>query len=154
MYRNYEIINKVLTKQGFERSKEDACVYGFKNDPKQCTVLIYVDDILINVEDESLIERLIEHLATEFKIKDLGEVPKFVGLEIQQNREMTKTFIFQRKYICDVLAMHGMSDCNLVKVPMKPGLKIVDQKFNIEYRTIVRSLLGALSYISRGSRLD
>lgn len=45
-------------------------------------LLLYVDDILIASKDKVEVHRLKAHLSNEFKIKDLGDAKKILGMEI------------------------------------------------------------------------
>ena len=46
---------------------------------------LYVDDILIASKSKTIIDKLKEDLSFEFKMKDLGEVKKVLGIEIEQD---------------------------------------------------------------------
>ena len=74
----------------------------------------------------------------------MGELKFFLGFQIKQMKE--STFIYQTKYIKDMLKKFDMSDAKPIKTPMainghldlnEEG-KSVDQKV---YRSIIGSLL-------------
>ena len=46
-------------------------------------MLLYVDDMLIAFKSRFAINRLKKDLSSEFKMKDLGEAKKVLGMEIE-----------------------------------------------------------------------
>lgn len=50
-------------------------------------VLIYVDDLLITSSNLSLIEHVRFDLQTRFKMKDLGELIYFLGIEFSRSKK-------------------------------------------------------------------
>jgi len=48
-----------------------------------CYLLVYVDDILLTGSNSLLLQRLIQLLSSEFKLRDLGSVHYFLGIEVQ-----------------------------------------------------------------------
>jgi hypothetical protein len=74
----------------------------------------------------------------------IGELSFFLGLQIKQLKE--GTFVFQSKYVKDILKKFGMEDAKPIKTPMATnghldldkGGKPVDLKL---YRFMIDSLL-------------
>ena len=48
-------------------------------------LLLYVDDIIISVNDLAYTSKLLQQLSTEFEMKDLGPLHYFLGLEVRQS---------------------------------------------------------------------
>ena len=48
-------------------------------------VLVYVDDILVVSNDDSMIKKFIGGLQSHFKLRDLGPAKYFLGLEIARS---------------------------------------------------------------------
>ena len=63
---------------------------------KKSILIVYVDDIIVIGNDEMEIDQLKKKLATEFEIKDLGEVKYFLGMEVQG---VKRVFRYHRKNI-------------------------------------------------------
>ena len=60
-------------------------------------------------------------LATEFEIKDLGNLRYFLGMEVARSKD--GIVISQRKHILDLLNKTGLLGCKLVDTPMDPNKK-------------------------------
>jgi hypothetical protein len=91
-------------------------------------------------------------MSKEFKMSMIGELTFFLGLQIKQLKECT--FVFQSKYVKDLLKKFGMDDSKPIKTPMAinghldldEGGKPVDLK-------LYRSMIGNLFYLT-ASRPD
>ena len=60
-----------------------------------------MDDIVLTGDDNNEIRRIKDKLATEFEMKDLGNLRYFLGMEIARNRSGIS--VSQRKYVLDLL---------------------------------------------------
>ncbi|GJY24695.1 NAC domain-containing protein [Tanacetum coccineum] len=89
-------------------------------------LLIYVDDIVVTGNDTvvtgndiSEINRFKDLLRSKFKIKDLGKLKVFLGIEvIETDKELILT---QRKYCMELLNEFGLSACKPISIPMPPN---------------------------------
>ena len=68
-------------------------------------LLLYVDDLFLTGE-ERLIDECEKKLAAEFKMKDLGMMHYFLGLEVW--KFVDEIFLSQGKYGVEVLKRFGM----------------------------------------------
>ena len=68
-------------------------------------LIVYVDDIVITGNDEEEIQNLKLFLATEFEIKELGELRYFFGIEVARSRR--GIFLCQQTYILDLIQKLG-----------------------------------------------
>lgn len=84
---------------------------------------MYIDDIILKVDDSVEIERLHGILATEFKIKELGFLKYFLGIETMV-RSRKGIFVSQRKYTLDLLKEIGLLGCKSIKTPIDPNLRL------------------------------
>lgn len=62
-------IHQVLTDTNYIQSKNDPCLYILDKNGKFCYVLIYVDDVIMASEDNSMLKECERTLSAEFKIK-------------------------------------------------------------------------------------
>ena len=68
---------------GFTKSKADSNLYYKVVDGGPMILLLYVDDLFL-IDVEKLIDECNKMLASEFKMKDLGIMHYFLGLEVWQ----------------------------------------------------------------------
>ncbi|CAL2255571.1 unnamed protein product [Prunus armeniaca] len=62
------------------------------------------------------ISQLYDYLATVFKMKDLGGLKYFMGIEVARSQQ--GIFLSQRKYVLDLLTNIGLLDCKLADTPI------------------------------------
>jgi len=62
---------------------------------------MYVDDILLTGNDLTEIQRVKDCLLQQFRIKDLGDLKYFLGIEFSHSK--TGIYMSQRKYALDIL---------------------------------------------------
>lgn len=78
---NIKLID-ALVNAGFSQSNHDYSLFTLKEQYDIVIVLVYVDDLLITGISTTLIERAKHVLNHKFKMKDLGEMKFFLGIEV------------------------------------------------------------------------
>jgi hypothetical protein len=73
--------------------------------------------------NENLIIDCKKKLASEFKMKDLGQMHYFLGLEVWQNP--SEICLSQGKYVVEILKRFGMMDCKSMTTPMTTNPKLL-----------------------------
>jgi len=68
---------------------------------------VYVNDILLTGSNSVMIHRLIQLLSFDLKLRDLGIVHYFLGIEVQSTG--MGLMLRQHKYIVDILTRAGMT---------------------------------------------
>ena len=66
-------------------------------------LLLYVDDMLIASKNRSLIDKMKVQLSCEFKLKDLGEARRILGMKIKRDRVKGRVSLTQKAYLQKVL---------------------------------------------------
>jgi len=93
-------------------------------------------------------------LSNHFKMKDLGRVKNYIGIEIKydyQNRNVIT--LSQEAYIESLVRKYQFENAKLYNTPMEVNLKLEGVKeLNADVK--YRNLIGALLYISSGTRPD
>ena len=118
----YGRIDGFLISLGFTKSKEDSNLYYKFEEDGILSLLLYVDDLFFIGEDKSIIECK-KRLATKFKMKDLGMMHYFLGLEVWQHPD--EIFLNQGKYTVEILKRFGMLYCKAMTTPITTSLKLL-----------------------------
>ena len=114
---------------------------------KVTALIIYVDDMIITGDDIEEMSKLQGNLATEFKMKDLGDLKYFLGVEVAcLSRGI---FLSQRKYVLDLLKETGMLGCKPVETPIveKHHLCLYPSQKSVDKGRYQR-LVGRLIYLA------
>jgi hypothetical protein len=107
-------------------------------------VFIYVDDIIFDSNNYSLVQWFSSAMQFEFEMSMIGELSFFLGLQITQRYE--GIFLSQEKYLREMLKRFQMEYSTLVSTHMVTGYKLskdddspdIDQS---SYRFMIGSLL-------------
>ena len=81
------------------------------------SLLVYVDDVLIANIDKDKVDQFKVLLDQKFKLKDLGDLKFFLGLEVARTDKGMS--LCQRKYALEVLSDVGILGHKPYKVPME-----------------------------------
>eukprot|EP00253_Pinus_taeda_P023798 PITA_23798 len=104
----YTRIDNYFTGLGFTKSEADAKLYHIMIEGKSLIIFIYVDDLIMIVDDQ-LIKSCKEELAREFEMKDMGLMHYFLGMEVWQKDG--EVFVSQGKYANEILRRFDMEKC-------------------------------------------
>lgn len=109
-------------------------------------VLVYVDDIIITGNNQSLLHSLTQQLNTMFSLKELGDLDYFLGIEVHPQPDGL-LFLTQTKYIRDLLTKINMFDTKPVSSPMVASNKLIKKGSAAFVDTsLYRSIVGSLQY--------
>ncbi|GJZ72885.1 cytokinin dehydrogenase 3-like protein [Tanacetum coccineum] len=119
----------------FDKDDKRVCklkrsLYGLKHAPRQWNHKIYEtlvedDDLVITRNSETEIENFKSFLNKKFKIKDLGELKYFLGIEVLKTKN--GLCLNQRKYCLELLHEFGLLACRPVVTPL-PENTVLSQK--------------------------
>lgn len=143
----FDKLSCTLKKMKFVQSLSDYSLFTRHSDSNITLVLVYVDDLLLvgnNIKD---IDGLKSMLSTNFKMKDLGEVHYFLGLEI--SRSNAGFFVSQKKYAMDLVSEFGLTDTTPLKLPMDVHLRLTnDTGVPLKDPHPYQRMLGKLIYLT------
>jgi hypothetical protein len=80
------IFNEVVKGFGFVKNVEEPCVYKKASGIAVVFLVLYVDDILLIVNDIPMLEAVKSSLKKSFLMKDLGEAVYILGIKIYRDR--------------------------------------------------------------------
>ena len=149
----YECFDDYLTSLNFKRSKNDYCLYYIKEGIDTIYLILFVDDLLICSKNRVKLNYIKNLLSKRFKMKDLGKVKTYLGIDIDFKYDKQIITLSQEKYIESLANKYKIKDAKLFATPMEQNLKLEfaqSARENLKYR----NLIGALLYISTGTRLD
>ena len=106
---------------GFTQSKSDYSLFTKGSGSQFIALLVYVDDIVITSPSVEDIAQLKQLLYSQFKLKDLGSLKYFLGLEIA--RSSTGIVLSQRHYALQLLEDTSFLASKLALLPMDPKLQ-------------------------------
>ena len=78
-------LTEALIDIGFLQSHYDYSLFTKRVGKELLVILVYVDDLLITGSNLNLIQQVRKYLQYKFKMKDLGELKYFLGIEFSRN---------------------------------------------------------------------
>ncbi|KAM7485260.1 hypothetical protein LguiA_001269 [Lonicera macranthoides] len=131
---------------GYTQSRADYSLFTRQRGQSFTVLLIYVDDIIITGNDPQSIEETKKYLHGKFRIKDLGNLKYFLGIEVASSKR--GIFISQRKYALEIIKDAGLLGAAPVDTPMDKGLKLSDKGELLKDHGRYRRLIGRLIYLT------
>jgi hypothetical protein len=151
----FTMVTEVLKNFNMEQHllHEKCAFYRIDDDGNWLVVLVFVDDIIYH-GDESLRKQFVEHLKKAWTIKDLGEVERYIGINIIRNDDGTID-LEQHEDVMKMLEKFNMAKCNPIACPGDMS-EIGDKRpDDVEMSSsIFRSAIGSLFWIALATRPD
>ncbi|RVW96508.1 Retrovirus-related Pol polyprotein from transposon RE1 [Vitis vinifera] len=137
----------VLISEGFQQSHSDYSLFIKTVGNDFIALLVYVDDIIVASNNKIATDNLKNSLNKSFKLKDLGNLKYFLGLEVA--RSAKGILINQRKYALELLSETGYLGCKPAKTPMQPNMQLSqDDGELLTDPNMYRRLIGKLIYLT------
>uniref|UniRef100_M1DD39 Reverse transcriptase Ty1/copia-type domain-containing protein n=1 Tax=Solanum tuberosum TaxID=4113 RepID=M1DD39_SOLTU len=148
----YAKLTDALNSRGYIHSMNDYSLFHKKSGSSIVFVAVYVDDVLLTGTDLIEINNLKIFLHETFKIKDLGRLHYFLGLEILYKED--GILISQRKFVLDLLKEYYCSHFTPFSSPLDPLIKLrADEGSLLSDPAYYRKLIGKLNFLTN-TRLD
>ncbi|XP_019170539.1 PREDICTED: uncharacterized protein LOC109166104 [Ipomoea nil] len=142
----FKRLHDFLLTTGFCASKTDVSLFYYVSDGSRVYLLVYVDDIIMMGSNPTLVNTLLNRLATTFKVRDLGKPGFFLGIEtIHTSAGM---ILSQRRYMNDLLNRAGMTDCKPLATPASTTQAVTPSDELFDNPTQYRRIVGALQYLT------
>jgi len=140
-------IGQYLVTSGFQTSNANFSLYVKKIDHGIVVIVIYVDDLIITGDSDADIFDLKKLLKQKFKMKDLGELCYFLGIEVIQSPK--GIWLLQKQYALNKLSKCGMTSCKPISIPLEQNVKLsADEGDLVEDTTMYRRIVGSLIYMT------
>jgi hypothetical protein len=149
----YECFDAYIRELGFVRSKNDSCLYILTEKNETIHLILFVDDLLICGKNKAKLNDIKSLLSKRFQMKDLGEVKNYLGINIDYDNEKGKMTLDQSNYIETLANKYDIKNSKLYSTPMEQNLKLEPAQSACEGIKF-RNLIGALLYLSSGTRPD
>ena len=146
--RNWNnVLHQFLIDNLFIHSPVDPCVYFINSDTGHILILIWADDIIIAANSLNSVNKVKSLLKGKFKMKDLGSVKYFLGIEFVHKNGGIE--INQTHYVTKLLEKEGMIQCKSRATPCESnpnsfndnGNGIKENQNSRKYRELVGSLI-------------
>jgi hypothetical protein len=143
-----------LLKLGFKSLNSEACL--FINNNTKVIICLYVDDLAILAPNKIIFNDFIKSISQDFKIKNLGVIRDYLGIDINFNINKGFIKLSQATYINKILNKYNLQDTKIKSTPMDSYIKLEPNKeqANKEQIKLYQMLIGSLLYIMLGTRVD
>ena len=132
---------------GYTASPYDSTLFLRRTDKGTILLLLYVDDMIITGDDLSGIQELKDFLSQQFKMKDLGHLSYFLGLEITHSTD--GLYITQAKYASDLLSRDGLTDSKTLDTPIELNVHLTPSGGKpLSNPSLCRRLVGSLVHLT------
>ncbi|KAJ9538691.1 hypothetical protein OSB04_031424 [Centaurea solstitialis] len=143
----YAKFSNFLMNIGFIQSKADYSLFYKGSGSTYVAVLVYVDDIILAGPSQNLIDEVKIQLSNTFKLKDLGDLKYFLGLEVARSKR--GIFVSQRHYALQLLEDMGLLAAKPANTPMVSHLyHSTDSGKLMDDPSKFRRLIGRLLYLN------
>ena len=105
--------------------RADHCVYAKEADDGKVIIIIWVDDLIIAASNDKILKKVKEMLSEKIKLKDLGRLKHFLGIDFNQSDGCVKMSLEKYATVYKILERFNMQSC-------KPRETPCDQ--NLDYR--------------------
>ena len=140
-------LTSALRDYGFVQSLSDYSLFSFDKGGIQINILIYVDDMIIASNNSGALDIFKNYLASCFKMKDLGAVKYFLGIEV--SRSSKGFYLSQRKYAMEIVSEAGLLGSKPASFPLEQNHKLaLSESPLLRHLEQYRRMIGRLIYLS------
>jgi hypothetical protein len=148
----YERLWDFLVSKRFKVGKVDTTLFTKKIRDDLFICQIYIDDIIFGSINQDFCEEFGDMMSREFEMSIIGELNLFLRLQVKQTKY--ETFIYQSKYVNDLLKRFGMDNLKSIKTHMATNAHLnIDEGGKSVDLMFYRSMIGSLLYLA-ASRTD
>ena len=143
----YAKLCDVLFQKDYKHSENDCSLFYKQGKDSVVFLAVYVDDILLTGNDEMEIKSLKSFLDETFKIKDLGYVHYFLGIEVPRSDQ--GLLLTQKKFTMELLQEFDSSSSSPVISPLDHNIKLTpNDGALLTDPSTYRRLIGKLNFLT------
>lgn len=143
----FQKFSTTLIANGFQKCPADHSLFTKGSGLTLVALLVYVDDIVIAGPDAELVAHTQRMLAANFKLKVIGDLKYFLGLEIAKSPK--GIHLCQRKYTLQLVSDTGFTSAKPQPLLMDPGIHLNDHDGEpLEDPSCYRRFIGRLMYLT------
>lgn len=124
---------KALLGYTFQQSQFDHSLFFKKTSEGTTIVLVNVDDILITCDNLNLIQNTKASFQKALKMKDLGELKYFLGIEFARTKQ--GILMHQRKYALELISETGLGAAKPAITTLDYNVKLTTKEYNDSTKT-------------------
>ncbi|XP_018627873.1 uncharacterized mitochondrial protein AtMg00810-like [Nicotiana tomentosiformis] len=153
---NYAFLQDALQAAKYIQSLYDHSLFTKKEGEELVIVLVYVDNLLITGNSRRLIDQAKSTLHNNFKVKDLGELRSFLGIEVLISHD--GILLNQIKYTLELISDVGLSGAKPVNTPLEANARFTTVDYDAHVGGITdpvlpdatpyQKLIGKLLYLT------
>ena len=146
-------VRSKLLNFGFKQSA-DPCLFFRIEGRSMILVALFVDDFSVGGNNSAEVAKLFKYLQTFYKIKDLGSIQTFIGMDVEKGDGVF--YLSQETHIDELLKKYDMTDHPGSRTPMAMNHQlnpITEGEAEADNHTY-RSAVGAMLYIMICTRPD
>ncbi len=121
---------------------------------------MYVDDVICASNKNESLKTFVDYLASEFEIRNLPTT-RFLGLNMERNKQNHQIFISQRYTILSLLEKYGMAGCTPVLTLADPNARLTasmvpaSEGERLDMTKVpLKSAVGVFLYLANATRPD
>jgi hypothetical protein len=139
-------LDETLVALGFSHSTSEQAVYARGEGVSWLLVGIYVDDLIITGNNDTIIANFKQQMSSRFEMSDLGLLSFYLGIQVKQGSNGIS--LSQSAYVRKILQRASMGGCNPCHTPMEHRLKLSKRSSATAVdATEYRGLIGCLRYL-------
>ena len=159
----YLLLRSFMLKQGFTNLTTETCLFVKYSNGSIMVALVFVDDILLACRDTNLLDDMVSKFASEFKIKNSGEVNLYLSINITIDHSSRTALLDQTAYIMAMWTRFGFGENHRVRSPFMENFNILpdeeraamtESDWEFVKSFPYRELVGSLLFISMCTRGD
>ena len=153
----YKEVKRTMVDLGFSPTAHDPSVFVKWCDGCPMYIGVYVDDMLVVSPSSEWIDAFYTLISQHYKVKNLGNIEKIIGMQIHRDRIKRRMYIDQEMYIHNSFKQYNFEQLPPSKVPVHPSIKLQsnspgDPEFKDQ--KLYQSVVGTFLYAAQATRPD